>query len=344
MGAHPAPENRIRVARWLVLFITFAAWLAAMVLVYRAHGPQPIDPEVLTNRQALDSIFAENAPKRSRWKVYFNVSALVTKAIEKNPELKKMFPEDWQERYKLEMAAAERDGATPGEIQVGIVTGSLKLRGEVRAEQRTFFNLAVPRELIPDAFRPLSEFSSESTEQITRDQGLEEFTVKVHAGMGPEAILRGAREGNELKIVVILYNAADGQKYNEQHLRIPIAGASKPQLARTPFMYRPGGMQEGDTWTVALLDLDNAMSLKFTAAKLRVAGRRAIRYHGGTVQAFEVEGELENTKVYAWYSADGHVLKQVVKFTEDMPLTWILEDDPGPEPPPPAPLLEPAGH
>ncbi|MBI3830766.1 MAG: hypothetical protein HY291_14695 [Planctomycetes bacterium] len=330
-------------ARWLLLLVTLAAWLGTMVLVHLNYGPKPIDPETLQNRQALDAIFAENAPKHTRWKVYVNLPALLNPLVEKSPELKKSMPEDWQDRFKLEMAAAERDGAAPGEIWVGIMTTDLKVRGEIRAEQKSFFNFALSKDAVPDALRPLCEISFETSEHITRDLGLEEFTAKVHMGMMPEAILRGAREGEELHIVQFLYNAVDGQRISEQSMRIPIKGVAKPVIGRTPFYYRPE-INVGDTWSVAMLDAVDNTSVTLVSVKSRVVGKRTMRYHGHDVATFEVEAVSGREKQSAWYSADGHVLKQHFLFMDQIPITLLLEDDqvierPGLETP-----GAPAGH
>lgn len=315
-------------ARWLLLIVTLAAWLGTMVLVHLNYGPKPIDPETLQSRQALDAIFAENAPKHTRWKVYVNLPALITPLMEKSPELKKAIPEDWQDRFKLEMASAEREGAAPGEISVGIMTTEVKVRGEIRAEQKSFFNFAVSKDAVPDALRPLCEMSFETSEHITRDLGLEEFTAKVHWGMAPEAILRGAREGDELHIAQFLYNSVDGQRLSEQSMRIPIKGVAKPVIGLTPFYYRPE-INIGDAWSVAMLDAVENSTGALISVKSRVVGKRTMRYHGHDVATFEVEAVAGREKQTAWYSADGHVLKQHFLFMEQIPITLLLEDDLG---------------
>lgn len=331
-------------ARWLVLLITLAAWLATMALVYRTYGPKPIDPAAMNNRASLEAIFADNAPRHTRWRVYVNLGAVIEPAIEKNPELRKMIPEDWQDRFKLDMAQAERAGADPGEIMVGIMTRDIKIRGEVRAEEKSFFNMAVTKDSVPDAFRPYCEISSETTAQITRDLGLEEFTIKLHMGPMPEMVLRGAREGNALRIVQLMYNANDGQKISEQSTRLAISGAANPSISHSPFFYRPE-IREGDKWSVVMLDPTSTTALELISVESRVVGKGLMRYYGREVMTYEVAAKIGESDCRAWYSADGHVLKQQVKLLGVLPVTLLLEDAPAVRAPgdPPDPH-EPLGH
>lgn len=314
-----------------------------MALVYRTYGPQPVDPEALNNRASIEAMFAQNAPRHTRWRVYVNLAAIIEPAIEKNPDLRKMIPDDWRDRFRLDMAQAERAGADQGEIMVGIMTRDLKVRGEVRAEEKTFFNLAVTKDAVPDAYRPLCEISLESTEQVTRDLGLEEFTIKAHMGPMPESIIRGAREGNELRLVHLHYNPADGMKVGEEMTRIPFTGAANPAIALTPFAYRPE-IREGDHWKVVMLDFSASSSLELVSVESRVVGKGPIRYHGRDIMTYEVLATAGENEYRAWYSADGHVIKQRFTMLKILPLTLILEDTParrmGDAPDP----VEPMGH
>jgi len=296
-----------------------------MVWVDRRFGRRPPSAEALRSRDSLEAIFSDRAPKRSTWVVFAGVKKIGV-MLKENEKNQTFLQPDWEEHLKQQEREAEEKGAKPGEIEVGTMVATLIRRGETHAELKNTTTFRIWAAVSPMLQKALTDFEVVSTAQFTLDTGLEEFTAKMHTGLGMEFVFRGVREQQSFRISQFIYNNEQAL-VNEHTTRIPLADLGTPTIAITPFPFRPQ-IREDDRWSVTVIDtIAQLGEARLAAWDMRVTGTKNVRLFGRTIHAFEVEAESDRTKAVAYYSADGRVLKQHLELADAMSVTMLLADE-----------------
>ena len=316
--------------RWLVLLLALAAWAYMMGVVYVEYGPKPLSAENEAGRQALDALFHERYSPRESWKVYINPLKPWGREI---TQVSFPLDEESQRARHALLQEAEWAGARPGEVQIGTLVTTTKIRAFTRAEVRTEMALGWPKGFGDSVTRSLTGLAGEnvgialdSLGQFSKDKGLEDVSVKCRTGIGAEAIFVGHREGESFKMMLSLFGP-DGKKLLEPHFEVPVTGAYAPSFGCSPFFLRPD-IREGDRWTVATLDIGNVTgTVPLTSLEVRVVGRATVRYHGKDALVYQAEGRQGGRQITAWYAPDGQVLVQRASLM-NLDLTLIRDEEP----------------
>lgn len=308
-------------SRWLTLLLTFVLWLGVMAWVYVGYGPKVASAPTVASQEALASIFDENASNQVRWRIFMDPTKLV--GPDQGP-LKGLNPR-MSGSLDYQKEVARWYGADDGEIELGVMEVTIRTRGSdlTRVERITKLRVDVPPYLMPLPFKDLGQATFETTEQITRDMGLEDFSARLKMGNEVDATFKGFREDNNLRMNIFFVDNQIGSHL----LPLPENGAAMPMSNGSPFYYRPK-IAVGETWEIPMLDLTTTPTQPvLRSVRAECLAQVEMEYFGKPSYVYEVRAGAEEDDMRAFYSPDGRVLKAHFKFCDLLPVTLVLDRD-----------------
>jgi len=323
-------------ARWLILLITFAVWIATMVLIWDRYMPKELSPEELASRDARDAIFGDQVPPHRTWRMYADLSQLSKALVNEIPNVG---DGGMLQRFRME---ALRFGGERGEIPIGIRREYIKHYGDARVELLWTLQIQLPeqvQDVIASMNSPLlnalSKTKFETVERITLDRGVEEISMTsempIQPTQGPRfggdsaLILKitthGIREGKNLVLTpsVDLANQAQPLVFPTQRVPADMGNYS-------PFMER-SKIHPGDSWQMPFMEiLPGGGGVRQFMITVRVEEEEFTQFQGRQVQALKAVAEVNDELWEAWYLRSGHLIKQHVKFMNMFFMTMVDED------------------
>ena len=315
--------------RWLVLSVTFATWSASLALVYLYCRPAPIPPEALANQQALEYIFSDKAVPYSSWRVYLNPQELRAPGSDSGSTT----PRDPNLQLMEFMAVGQ--GAEPGEVDVGFMVSTLKKRDPGTVELANAMKIQLPPGSAPALLNALSPLLIDSRSNVSADDGILDFFVRITTGVGVEAQVTGFKDRDKIRSTQTIFDR--DRPISEQPIELPAREMSAPSVSPAPLNDRPP-VQLGQTWKVLLLAAGRSGEMpRILHALASVKQKTQIRYRGRDEDVFFVEAEVDGNVCLGWYTASGRLLKQHFRYENILNITLVRSETDDPDPALPEP-------
>jgi len=278
--------------RWMILLGAFALWLFCLGLICVRFSPKEAQADVLPgSTETLDALFEiEESRLAEKWELFIDLNHLLSGA-----------PKE---------AAEAWDGKNEESLRkIGVLSSTLTRADPSFAEQNTNLGLDLPIEFGLDspALRKLGHISCRSRSHISRERGIEWFSMSLNSALFDVQSL-GCREGDVL-------NVTTTQGTNTRPLmppqKIPVGTRAALNLEILPFKENRN-IEKGRSWRIAMWDSgalqEGNSEPRVKEVRAICTGKTEIKYGGKTIPVFAVV--TGDGKARAWYSADGVVLKQ----------------------------------
>lgn len=273
--------------RWSILLTAFTLWAASLALVYYNYRARPLTGLDAETQATLETLFDENGPTRSSWRIYVDMNDLQSSN-------RKPVPWDGNSEERLEPA---------GTLETNII----RKPNNAALNEETKCEIQIPNSAVTAHFT--------SSARLNSEQGLESSNVKLKIALPAfefDVLSQGTRDGQNLNLVTsILQNGVS--IHNSRRTEV-LAGKMLPNVDLAPFQAsRTVGV--GTEWTVQMLDIEAVLrnpADAMTSVRVKCKGRQSIHLDGEIFVAYDVRSDDGQTR--AWYSASGEVLKQTFRF------------------------------
>ena len=318
-------------ARWLILGVTFLIWSASLGVVYVYCSPEPMPPEAQATRQTLELIFSDTAPRYTVWRVYLNPHDLSDPNSTPNPA-DTAEPDNTISLMQL-MAAGQ--GAEPGEMDVGFMVSTVKRRDQAVVELSTAMKISLLSQSASPLMNVLSPLLLDSRSNISADEGILDFFMRVTTGVGIEVQATGFRDRQIIRATQTIFNR--DKVIGEMPCELPAKDLSVPSVSPAPLSDR-GAIQPGQHWPVLMIEAGRSSSKPHIVyAEAHIKEKLRIQYHGREEEVYLAEAVVDRNTCFGWYTPAGRLLKQHFHLADLLDVTLIRSERDDPDPTLPEP-------